>query len=480
MSVGTVRPIQLRDRGEMLDIDSEKNVELPNPSREAVVGNKVAIVFCAHHKPWLMMSTLLTTLMQDYRDVDFFFLYHLGDGTCPDKSSYAHYHRLAATHGIDPQVSPYDERVRSVCQLSGLNVRQIEFENDSSLDSGAWYKFIRTGLWRPYEYVFFVGEGTLFTRQDSISSMVRFASIRDVHFIASGHEKRRFSKLSFLSCNRARQYPTAMDIFHDEMTARVFATFCRDPVFQRIYETWPDEEPGETQNHVPDIWPRGFVATRIRSALDERGTVRNGTVSGRAKDFLRRHRRWFIEGEAIAAGVRVGLANGFGCEAKPPRASIESPPRIHVNGRKCLLSDTLSVVNEGGVRFHRVEEPEWFGCTVAHLMSRTLLERLADKLERFSLYDTLDVPFAGTALEVVWGFLPAWLGFEKWFADGFHRVRKNFVSYRREDDPETMASYVNRYHRGRIAVAPRRDAVKVRALHRSLRHLRTELGPLYF
>jgi len=37
--------------------------------------NKFAIVFCLHHKPWLMMSTLISTLMQDYRGLDLFFIY---------------------------------------------------------------------------------------------------------------------------------------------------------------------------------------------------------------------------------------------------------------------------------------------------------------------------------------------------------------------------------------------------------------------
>ena len=30
---------------------------------------RLAIVFCVHHKPWLMMASLLTTLLQDLRRI---------------------------------------------------------------------------------------------------------------------------------------------------------------------------------------------------------------------------------------------------------------------------------------------------------------------------------------------------------------------------------------------------------------------------
>ena len=131
------------------------------------------------------------------------------------------------------------------------------------------------------------------------------------------------------------------------------------------------------------------------------------------------------------------------------------------------------------VRFHREPGLEWFGCTVIQMMSRPLLERLADRLERYSLYDAIQVPFAGTALEVLWGLVPAWLGYEKWFTDGFHRVRKHFVTYRREDDPAGMSRYINRYYRGIAAVAPRGDYLSLRALRLSHVRVRAQLNALY-
>ena len=95
-----------------------------------------------------------------------------------------------------------------------------------------------------------------------------------------------------------------------------------------------------------------------------------------------------------------------------------------------------------------------------------------DKLQQFGLFEVLDLPFAGSALEVIWGLLPAWLGFEKWFSNGFHRVRKQFSTYQREDYPPEMAGYINRYHRGRLVVGWHDDCLTLKAWRPDLGDLR--------
>jgi hypothetical protein len=59
-------------------------------------------------------------------------------------------------------------------------------------------------------------------------------------------------------------------------------------------------------------------------------------------------------------------------------------------------------------------------------------------------------------------------------------VRKNFVTCVREDYPVEMASYINRYHRGAVAVAAFGDYLKIRAHRADLRDLRDELPPVFF
>ena len=115
--------------------------------RARFVSGRLAIVFCVHHKPWLMMSTLLTLVSQPRQDADCFFLYNIGNGES-SRETYAEYRGLAAREGVNTQLSPFDERVREVCQLRGWNVFEIEYENDHCLDSGCWYKFIRDERWR--------------------------------------------------------------------------------------------------------------------------------------------------------------------------------------------------------------------------------------------------------------------------------------------------------------------------------------------
>ena len=101
------------------------------------------------------MSTLITLAAQDAgeaHDADLFFVYNVGAGGGPS----------AGDRGPrNAQLSPFDERVRPVCQLKRRRIFEIEYRNDDALDSGAWYKFIRDGHWKPYERVVFMGEGTL-------------------------------------------------------------------------------------------------------------------------------------------------------------------------------------------------------------------------------------------------------------------------------------------------------------------------------
>lgn len=467
-----------------------------------MTSNRIAMVFCVHHKPWLMMSTLITTLMQDYQEADFYILYMVGDGRCAGKTSYQEYHqlgseldhdtapspvleresyqlydRLARKHGINPKLSPFDERVRGICQIRRPNVYELEFENDHGLDSGAWYKFIRTGRWRPYDYVFFIQEGTLLTRPSVISAALRLAATHDVHFVAAGHYKERLPKEFFLRWNTRGADPSPVDFFHDRMIRATFDIFCRDPEFNELFERWPNDVAVTQQNHVPDIWTRSLWR-RLRNAVDSDGALSAHPVKRTTVALLRRHRDVLrrVEREMARAKILVG-------DVLPLRWDVQSSgaeDSIYVNATKRRLRDLVSIVEIDRVKFHREVEPEWHGCSCNHIFSRTFLERFTERLEKYSLYDVLDVPFAGTALEVIWGLLPNWLGFDKWFFDGYHRVAKNFANWRREDDPGGMAEYINRYYPGRIWVTWKDDYLKIARASKSLSYLKEVLNDHYF
>ena len=434
------------------------------------MSGKLAIVFCVHHKPWLMMGTLLTFLGQDQQDADLFFAYNVGDGESL-RDSYGEYREIAAREGGNPQLSPFDERVREICRLRRDRIFELEYENDQALDSGTWYKFIRDGRWRDYEYVLFLGEGTLLAHPSVLSGLLAFAGRRRVHFVASGHEKRRLPRRLFEPDETRAHAATPMDWFHDRMSAEAFAVFLRDPEFRAVYDRWGSDFPAETEHHVPDVTMGRRLERRVRTRIQKQWSspFTHPDVSATGRII----RRMPAAVDRWTSRLLMGLGAADAVPGRPAAyAGGSHDPRP--------ITNADAVETECGVTFHRVDGPEWFGCATNHLVSRTWLERFSGKLERFGIYDVLDLPFAGTSLEVIWGLLPAWLGFEKWFTNGFHRVRKHFVTYQREDYPPEMASYINRYHRGRLVVGWQGDYLKLRAWRSDLGDLRLVLPEAYF
>lgn len=432
---------------------------------------RLAIVFCVHHKPWLMMSSLLTLLAQEQREADLFFVYNQGDGVL-DRPSYVEYADLAARAGVNGQLSPFDERVRQVCQLRETPFTELTYDNDHALDSGVWYKFIREGRWRDYDHVLFAGEGLLFAHPRVLSAAVSLATRRNIGFIASGHEKRRVPRDTMIRSYRRGQDPTPMDAFHDRMIEQTFGVFCRDPEFRAIYDRWDSSFPVQTEHHVPGVSAGDVRSRRWRGSVQRRWGTRYlqpdvGGLGGVMREWPDAWDRW-RSSEALLAPLRSVPADPDALAYEAGGYGVTRP------------AGAAEIDTEQGVTFHRVDAPEWFGCTVIHLLSRSLLERFAERLERYALYEALDLPFAGSALEVAWGFLPAWLGTEKWFTNGFHRVRKHFATYRREDYPPEMAGYINRYLRGRLVVDWDGDLLKLRDWRPGLGDLRRILPDMYF
>ena len=62
------------------------------------------------------------------------------------------------------------------------------------------------------------------------------------------------------------------------------------------------------------------------------------------------------------------------------------------------------------------------------------------------IYEISNLPYFGEVFEIVWSFMPKIFKTKKWFFDGVHRVRKNIINYKREDDPEGMVKYLNLYY----------------------------------
>jgi hypothetical protein len=463
------------------------------------VSERAAVVLCVHHKPWLVMSTFITLVLQEHQDVDVYVLYNLGDGTCPDRAayepyrrfseghrpdpaierqSYGGYDRLARQSGLNSKLSPFDERVRAATRLRRAGVHYLELENDHALDSGAYYKFLKTGLWTRYDRVLFLAEGTLFTRPTSLGAGLAFAARHDVDFLAAGHFKRRLPRSAVLHGSAGEPGAMPIDGFHDRMIARTFEIFRRDPDFDRVFERWTDEVVGTTENHLPNIWGSAGWR-RLRNAADSRAVLPSTPLRRLSAKHLREHRGVFPRLGVVRARARVAATRRR--RSMPRIASRGAEDMIYVDCALRRLGDVASVSELQDVKFYSVKEPEWFGVNCNHQLSRRFTERLVDRMDRYRLWDVLDVPFAGTALEPLWGLMPEWLGAEKWFFDGLHRVFKNPATNRREDEPAELADYVNRYYPGRVAVGWRGDFLKVRdAAAPYLARLRAELDGVYW
>jgi hypothetical protein len=232
------------------------------------VSSKLAIVFCVHHKPWLMMSTLLTFVSQARQDADLFFVYNIGDGEV-SRESYREYREVAARAGVNPQLSPFDERVREVCRLRGWTTYEVSYENDHGLDSGCWYKFIRDGRWRDYDHVLFIHEGMLLAHPGLLQALIAFSEKRPAHFIASGHEKRRVPRAQVGPLPAGHPAATPMDVFHRRMVDETFDIFCRDPEFKRVYDRWDPAITVTTEHHVPGVGESSVLERRLRARVQK-------------------------------------------------------------------------------------------------------------------------------------------------------------------------------------------------------------------
>ena len=71
------------------------------------------------------------------------------------------------------------------------------------------------------------------------------------------------------------------------------------------------------------------------------------------------------------------------------------------------------------------------------------------------------MPFSATAMEQIWGLIPYSLGETLWFTDGLHRIRKNCITFEREDYPTIMERYLNHYYKKIVNVRAVGDKIRI-------------------
>jgi hypothetical protein len=382
--------------------------------------------------------------MQKNTDYDLHIIYIRGNGECRDRESYKEFYKVAdQTSEYNPQLTSDDERILDIVNSLKIDYTLHEFENDHGLDSGAWYKFIKKGIWQSYDYSFFLMEGFLFTRETVLDSIHVFSSQNKLDYLDMGFEKRiaprwQIDNLFILGPN-----PSKMDYLKNETMTAVYRDFSQDDKFKAIYQKWWSEPIlkengiGTTFYHVPS---RAYsVFERVKISLK----------------YLIKNKRIYLP---------VGRFVFQQPQSKPNRLPTVTSGHIEIDK----------------VIFHKEESPYFYGCMCQHVLSRDLLSKFSDKLDKYDLYKTLDYPISAGPLEPIWGLLPAWLGFDKWYFDGVHRPRKNFLTYVREDDVHGMCKYINRYYKGKIKVAPNGDFVKIVTFNYKYKYINNILSEVFY
>lgn len=101
---------------------------------------------------------------------------------------------------------------------------------------------------------------------------------------------------------------------------------------------------------------------------------------------------------------------------------------------------------EGFNKFYKLPEPWWFGCSTNNWFSGNLLMEIRKDAQNYKLNDSLQIPFCGTPLELIWGILASCYTDNKFFGTCSDRLRKNKPHYPprlRVDVPMVYAKYLN-------------------------------------
>jgi len=404
--------------------------------------SNLGIFILAHHKPWLMMGSIISLAMQTEKDFDLNIIYIKGDGNCKQNQNYKKFNEIQKkSKERNYQLTIDDERIIEVLKNTNFRIKFYEFENDHGLDTGAWYKLIRRKYWEKYEHSLMLMEGFLFTGINSLSSLKRFAKRKDCDFVDMGFEKRCISKKRVLEMNLRGNNTSDMEAYHQQIINDTFKFFCIDKDFKKIYDDWVNC-PGAK---LEDISTFNYVTRKIFSFLD---ILRLGLFN------LRRYRNINVFSK------RFVLENPIGFCHKP--------------------RELFKEISIQGTNFHEEKSPHYFGCMCQHLFSNRFLQSLTKKYDEYNFWSAAEQPFSASPLELIWGVMPKWLGYKKWFFDGIHRPRKNLITYKREDNVDGLCTYLNRYFKKLLRVVPDGDFIRIVFLNKKMSDVRLMLNDDFF
>lgn len=374
----------------------------------------LGIFILVHHKPWLIKSSLksLEAQIKPYISYELNFVIIKGNGECKNKKSYKKYFNLVKkTKERNIMLSNFDKNLNAIINKHKHN-SIIYIENDHGLDSGAWLKIIKKKNYQKYDYSMFLMEGFLFTNNMVLSSISQFIKINRPNFISTGHEKRIILKnlIKRLNINNKK---SLLENYQQSIFDKVFYEFSLTKEFGKIIKNWPKHlkkngliSKGRTENHVP----------KYNFSLFE---------------YLKIYLRSFMISKKIINPFKQNIY-------------VSDDNNRYFEPIKRISSKIIKVKE---TTFHLEKNPYFFGCSCQHIFSKKILDKLNFFLKKNNLFKIINYPFLADSIELIWGLMPSAFNYDKWFFDGIHRPRKNFLNYKREDNKNGMKNYLKFYNK---------------------------------
>lgn len=370
------------------------------------IKKKLGIFILCHHKPWLINSSLMSLALQKGEpnyELNFIFIKGSGEPNINNKLYKDYFKNYNRTGEKNTQLSEFDDEIIKIIKILKKKNTIINFENDHGLDSGAWIKLIKNKhLWKKYDYCLCLMEGFIFTSPNTLSSILNFINRFEPDFLSSAHEKR------FLNLKELRSYK------------------------KKNYKSIAIENIWKKLENIPDI-------DLILKKKNYRKFMRSEETFDRnlTEYHLPKYKTniWEIIKLFLKSTIKFKL-NVF-----KKKIIISYDKKYFLNLNK--VSKEIYTLN--GCTYHKEENPLFFGCSCQHLFSKKIMLNMDKFFNKNKIYEISRLPYFGEVFEIIWSFLPTVFKTKKWFFDGIHRVRKNIINYKREDNPNGMIKYLNFY-----------------------------------
>ena len=381
---------------------------------------KIAIFILCHHKPWLIRSSLLSLFSQDDdHDYDLHFIMIKGDGENKSNKKYKEYFKIKKKLGNkNTQLSKFDFKIFKEFNKLKLKYHIHEFENDHGLDSGAWIKLIRSNIWIKYDYSILLMEGFLFSSNKVLKSLKKFLRINKPDFVSSAHEKR------FFKLDNKKIKDNLNESYHEISIKKIWSQLLKIKSLKKIYK--------HSNNYI------------IRNQKKTKNITEHH-ISNYSLTFF----------QLIKLFIKSIL---FSRHIYRKKKSI----LVTTNRKVFINADQISKKNIDidGIRYHDEKSPFFFGCSCQHIFSKKMMSDTKSFFKSNKIYEISQLPYFGEVFEIVWGLLPKALNKKKWYFNGIHRVRKNLINYKREDNINGVVKYLNFYNEDRVKFYIKNNDIK--------------------